>query len=1248
MEPARASAPAPAAPAVVQSCPEFRRPASVRPKKCKSLRKATVRRELLDNPNEKVIVGVCAMAKKVNAKPMRAILGRLESAGDIRVERFGDKVILEDPIETWPRVDALIAFCSDGFPYEKALKYVELRKPFLINDLQKQYLLFDRRLVYQTLVKNGVQVPKHIIVNRDTLMQGQDPEGFIERENYVELNGVRIEKPFVEKPCDADDHNINIYYPSSMGGGVKRLFRKVGDKSAEYDPYHPGTVRRDGSYIYEQFVATGGTDIKVYTVGPRYAHAEARKSPVVDGKVIRTGDGKEMRFPVLLSPAEKEIARMVSLIFRQKVCGFDLLRCRSKSYVCDVNGWSFVKNSGKYYADTAIILRNIVFSALSINKIFRQLNVSEAMRREAEEFKYEFGTGETNLDEPIEHSDRELRCVLAIVRHGDRTPKQKMKMIVTQPPLIALMEKHLDVKGKQAKLKAPSQLQELLDITRRMLEETRRDMQAAETKEEQDALLETSEKLRYMRAVLEQGTFSGVNRKAQLKPIQADKKQKEKEREAARAEDAGSPLPPAPDGNPVPREGSELPGAAGLAAAADPPAKPTEEGAPDAKPEKPEKPEKTDKADKAEKGEKKKREVLLVLKHGGVLTHSGRQQAEQLGKEFRTVLYPSNLRGGLLRLHSTYRHDLKIYSSDEGRVQSSAAAFTQGLLDLEGASLTPILVSLIKKDASMLETFGKGANADIQAAKALLYQQLTYDPAADQTFSIPVPLPERTEAFEFTDSEAVRKRSRCLANDDEDSVSETGKHTDANPSSEEFNKQMGSLLSVEDPTYGMDPKPFKGGEARFHRMSDQTLAHCQEMVGLLKNLVQEIQARLRLEREVEKGTDKGTEKEAPVDGDVKKAEDQAYSALVNHPSEWDVKALNEFTPCMSEKLILIYDRWRKLLKGFYNEKKSLFDCSKIPDVYDSVKYDMIHNQHLGFPLERLYAVSRKLANCVIPNEYGTDVQSKRRIGARICSRLLGKLLNDLDFMVDESVAASAGLDMTLSDDVDDTEPSHQNRAHTLERQALEVAYSFEDEELDSGRSAGGDGEEEDEENDSDDEVTRLSPEYASGIEHPMRHVRTRLYFTSESHIHALVNVFRYAHVDRPELEEGPTLVGPEGLELLSQTPELDYLSNIVLRLWEMKTCALDDPERFQVEAMFSPGALYDGKAENHCLPPVQHQPLHPTYFVNLKRMHQLLEPFSTPCKRPAAYWKVNAKPSGSFIHVSPHNRGPAPMMSPTS
>jgi len=68
--------------------------------------------------------------------------------------------------------------------------------------------------------------------------------------------------------------------------------------------------------------------------------------------------------------------------------------------------------------------------------------------------------------------------------------------------------------------------------------------------------------------------------------------------------------------------------------------------------------------------EERPREALMLLKYDGVLTHVGRKQAEELGRSFRNYMYPRE-GPGLLRLHSTYQHDFKIYSSDEGRVQVS-------------------------------------------------------------------------------------------------------------------------------------------------------------------------------------------------------------------------------------------------------------------------------------------------------------------------------------------------------------------------------------------------------------------------------------------------------------------------------------------------------------------------------------------------------------------------------------------------
>jgi inositol hexakisphosphate/diphosphoinositol-pentakisphosphate kinase len=122
-------------------------------------------------------------------------------------------------------------------------------------------------------------------------------------------------KPFVEKPINADDHNIYIYFPSSAGGGSQRLFRKIGFRSSIYS--QEIKIRRNGSYIYEEFMPTDGTDVKVYTVGPEYAHAEARKSPALDGVVERDENGKEVRYPVMLRAEEKIIAKKIVLAFKQ-------------------------------------------------------------------------------------------------------------------------------------------------------------------------------------------------------------------------------------------------------------------------------------------------------------------------------------------------------------------------------------------------------------------------------------------------------------------------------------------------------------------------------------------------------------------------------------------------------------------------------------------------------------------------------------------------------------------------------------------------------------------------------------------------------------------------------------------------------------------------------------------------------------------------------------------------------------------
>ncbi|XP_069348838.1 inositol hexakisphosphate and diphosphoinositol-pentakisphosphate kinase 2 isoform X4 [Eulemur rufifrons] len=858
-------------------------------------------------PERQIVVGICSMAKKSKSKPMKEILERISLFKYITVVVFEEEVILNEPVENWPLCDCLISFHSKGFPLDKAVAYAKLRNPFVINDLNMQYLIQDRREVYSILQAEGILLPRYAILNRDP----NNPKecSLIEGEDHVEVNGEVFQKPFVEKPVSAEDHNVYIYYPTSAGGGSQRLFRKIGSRSSVYSP--ESNVRKTGSYIYEEFMPTDGTDVKVYTVGPDYAHAEARKSPALDGKVERDSEGKEVRYPVILNAREKLIAWKVCLAFKQTVCGFDLLRANGQSYVCDVNGFSFVKNSMKYYDDCAKILGNIVMRELA-----PQFHIPWSIPLEAEDIPIVPTTSGTMM---------ELRCVIAVIRHGDRTPKQKMKMEVRHQKFFDLFEKCDGYKSGKLKLKKPKQLQEVLDIARQLL---------TELGQNNDSEIEENKpKLEQLKTVLEMyGHFSGINRKVQLTYL--------------------------PHG--CPKTSSE-----------------------------------------EEDNRREEPSLLLVLKWGGELTPAGRVQAEELGRAFR-CMYPGGQGDyagfpgcGLLRLHSTYRHDLKIYASDEGRVQMTAAAFAKGLLALEG-ELTPILVQMVKSANmnGLLDSDSDSLSSCQQRVKARLHE--------------------------------ILQKDRDFTAEDYEKLTPSGSIS-----------LIKSMHLIKNP-----------------------VKTCDKVYSLIQSLTSQIRHRM----------------EDPKSSDI-----QLYH---------------------SETLELMLRRWSKLEKDF-KTKNGRYDISKIPDIYDCIKYDVQHNGSLKLEnTMELYRLSKALADIVIPQEYGITKAEKLEIAKGYCTPLVRKIRSDLQRTQD------------------------------------------------------------------DDTVNKLHPVYSRGVLSPERHVRTRLYFTSESHVHSLLSILRYGALCNESKDEQ----WKRAMDYLNVVNELNYMTQIVIMLYEDPNKDLSSEERFHVELHFSPGA----------------------------------------------------------------------------
>jgi inositol hexakisphosphate/diphosphoinositol-pentakisphosphate kinase len=566
----------------------------------------------------------------------------------------------------------------------------------------------------------------------------------------------------------------------------------------------------------------------------------------------------------------------------------------------------------------------------------------------------------TSLSMPGSHQE-ELRCVLAIVRHGDRTPKQKLKVNMTEPHILKYF--HDNNKGdcqKDLKVKAKAPLTEFLQTVKNTLKEL------PGTDHEG-----VRYQMMHMRDILERWKILGLNRKLQIKP-----------RKFEEYED--------------------------------------------------------------EKGELKKRcvEVQLILKWGGNLTKLGEKQSINLGRRLRHEMYPDAPGGGILRLHSTFRHDLKIKTSDEGRVMKTAAAFAKGLLELEG-DLPPILVSLVHKEKGSLHMLDPSGNKEVKMELDECKEKITANLQRD----IDIGTAKESEIEQLVGPMALTSLRNALEN---------------------VGNPRKTLFAI-------------------HQTMGELLEQLEEMLG-----------------------DMGSGDEKRIEG----------GEGIKGENDDDV-ALSGVKLYKGETLLELTERWRFIYDRLYDSDTDQFDLSRIPDVHDNVRFDVLHNPHLGLTntLHKLYECAKYMADCVVPQEYGTTVEEKRSVGVKICKGLLEKIMYDL------SVARTDNeVDM---------------------RYMINMDYS------------------------ADLPINTMG-----------RRIRTRLYFTSESHLHTVLNALRFAG------DGGANpLLSEHGVSIINGTPELCYLTQIVMRVFEDSRREMHDPRRFRVEILFSPGAtatpfhLHEGDRE---------------------------------------------------------------------
>ena len=233
--------------------------------------------------------------------------------------------------------------------------------------------------------------------------------------------------------------------------------------------------------------------------------------------------------------------------------------------------------------------------------------------------------------------------------------------------------------------------------------------------------------------------------------------------------------------------------------------------------------------------------------------------------------------------------------------------------------------------------------------------------------------------------------------------------------------------------------------------------------------------------------------------------------------------------CEEEKVVLIYKRYVKLYNDFYDNKKQKFDISKIPDIYDNIKYDLIHNkQIIGETAFDLYKIVSNLAEFVMPLEYGIKIEDKIKIGITFIKPLLSKIYNDLLWSNPEVMDKKNINNFDLGD----------KNLKSLELKER-TYFGLDKDKLDK-----------------------------SEIKSFWRHIKTRIYFTSQSHLYSLLNTLIYS-MNSFLVDNG------KGINPIWSVFDLDYCSHIVFRLFENYNVNKKSNERFRIEIIVSAGTDKD-------------------------------------------------------------------------